>query len=71
MLVVRLTLQFGTGRKPMTPVQNFGSLPDDERVRDLIDDESSDGIPSQIPGEYGAVRWCSRRYWIFGCYPRR
>ena len=30
-------------------------LPDDEKVRDLIEDESGDGIPSQIPSEYGEL----------------
>jgi prepilin-type N-terminal cleavage/methylation domain-containing protein len=30
-------------------------LPDDEQVRDLIEDESGDGIPSQIPSEYGEL----------------
>ena len=30
-------------------------LDDDEKVRDLREDESSDGIPSQIPSEYGEL----------------
>ena len=30
-------------------------LPDDEKVRDLVDDDSSSGVPSQIPGEFGEL----------------
>jgi antitoxin component YwqK of YwqJK toxin-antitoxin module len=30
-------------------------LPDDEKVRDLIEDESGGGIPSQIPSEFGEL----------------
>jgi prepilin-type N-terminal cleavage/methylation domain-containing protein len=30
-------------------------LPDDEEVRDLQDAEGSDGLPSQIPDEYGSL----------------
>ena len=30
-------------------------LPDDEKVRDLVDDDSSNGVPSQIPGEFGEL----------------
>ena len=40
-------LQFGMRKNQRHQTRTL-VLPDDERVRDLVDDESSDGIPSQI-----------------------